>query len=549
MDNPESYGVNYGVNYGGTSTAAQTQSLEEAAMKLASESSSSQDVAAPLQPPDSILIIGAGVFGISTALELLRSPRYDRTCVMLVDAYAPPLEPPTTGASLNAVADGQGSPTYKKEVTASLDTSRIVRPDYAQPLYAKLADKATGLFRSGWAEGSAAAAAAAEKTYTQPGLLVISTGPEKGRGREYIESSYENTLHLARLAQSKTQQEVKDNSGVEPITLPTSSDVEACLGSSTGFLPETTIGYINPQAGWANAIAAITALKNQVIALGQTRDEEGKAPFRFCSGTKVTSLLFSDDKTRVTGAILNSSERFLADMTVLAAGAWTSSFLPSLLSPRMRASGQVLAYISLDSEDEIARYAGKPTVIDYESGMYAIYPPEHYISEKRNRGHFKVSRHGWGYAHTRTIQDPLTKEEVRCFLPADNEGDFFALPLEGKETCRAFAQMIVPEIASREFSLERVCWYCDTPTSDFLIDRIPQLQGILIATGGSGHGFKFLPVLGEEIVARLEGRLDPELSELWRWRSEEECTREWLGKGDASRGGPRGMKWETEIAR
>ena len=517
-------------------------------MKLNSESPSQTAGAGrhhfpPNPPPNSILIIGAGVFGLSTALELLSSERYEGTCITLVDAYAPTPEPGgslTNGTSLNTIADGQGSPTYKKEVTASLDTSRIIRPDYTQPLYAKLADKSTGLFRSGWAEGSAATA---EKTYTQPGLLLISTGPEKGRGRGYIASSYENTLHLARVAQSKAEHGVEDNSGVEPVSLPLSSDVEACLGCPPGSLPETTTGYINPQAGWANASAAISAIKIRVVALGQARDGEGKAPFRFCSSTKVTSLLFSDDKSRVTGAVLNSSETLLADITVLATGAWTSSLLPSLMSPRVRASGQVLAYIPLESEDEVARYAGKPTVLDMESGMFAIYPPKHYISERRSKGHFKLARHGWGYAHTRTVQDPLTKESVECFLPGDNEADFFSLPREGKETCRAFAQTIAPEIASREFSLERVCWYCDTPTSNFLIDYIPELQGILVATGGSGHGFKFLPVLGEQIVARIEGRLDPGLSELWRWRSEEECARDWLGEGDASRGGPRGMKW------
>ncbi|OAX77979.1 hypothetical protein ACJ72_07717, partial [Emergomyces africanus] len=41
--------------------------------------------------------------------------------------------------------------------------------------------------------------------------------------------------------------------------------------------------------------------------------------------------------------------------------------------------------------------------------------------------------------------------------------------------------------------------------------------GLFIATGGSGHGFKFLPVLGEKIVDAIQGCLDPELQELWTW--------------------------------
>lgn len=62
----------------------------------------------------------------------------------------------------------------------------------------------------------------------------------------------------------------------------------------------------------------------------------------------------------------------------------------------------------------------------------------------------------------------------------------------------------------------RMCWYSDTPDSDFVIDFAPGYKSMLIASGGAGHGFKFLPVLGECIHARLEGRLPPHLTKKWR---------------------------------
>jgi sarcosine oxidase/L-pipecolate oxidase len=61
----------------------------------------------------------------------------------------------------------------------------------------------------------------------------------------------------------------------------------------------------------------------------------------------------------------------------------------------------------------------------------------------------------------------------------------------------------------------RMCWYSDTPDSDFVIDFSPY-KSMLIASGGAGHGFKFLPVLGECIHARLENRLPPHLTHKWR---------------------------------
>lgn len=62
----------------------------------------------------------------------------------------------------------------------------------------------------------------------------------------------------------------------------------------------------------------------------------------------------------------------------------------------------------------------------------------------------------------------------------------------------------------------RMCWYSDTPDSDFVMDFAPGYKSLLIASGGAGHGFKFLPVLGELIHARLENRLAPHLTHKWR---------------------------------
>lgn len=45
------------------------------------------------------------------------------------------------------------------------------------------------------------------------------------------------------------------------------------------------------------------------------------------------------------------------------------------------------------------------------------------------------------------------------------------------------------------------------------------MDGLFLATGGSGHAFKFLPVLGERISDRIEGQLTEELLERWRIRS------------------------------
>jgi hypothetical protein len=94
-----------------------------------------------------------------------------------------------------------------------------------------------------------------------------------------------------------------------------------------------------------------------------------------------------------------------------------------------------------------------------------------------------------------------------------------------------------------------------SPTGDFLVDYHPKFQNLFVATGGSGHAFKFLPVLGQEIVKIIEtaapssstsnGSGETKASKTdddndgggsyrmaWRWR---DVSTAWTG--DGSRGG------------
>jgi glycine/D-amino acid oxidase-like deaminating enzyme len=49
----------------------------------------------------------------------------------------------------------------------------------------------------------------------------------------------------------------------------------------------------------------------------------------------------------------------------------------------------------------------------------------------------------------------------------------------------------------------RVCQYENTSNGDFLIDRHPAFDNVWLVGGGSGHGFKHGPALGEYVAARV----------------------------------------------
>jgi glycine/D-amino acid oxidase-like deaminating enzyme len=68
-----------------------------------------------------------------------------------------------------------------------------------------------------------------------------------------------------------------------------------------------------------------------------------------------------------------------------------------------------------------------------------------------------------------------------------------------------FADKYMP-FANGGVSRSCVCLYTMTPDNHFVIDRHPELPGLVYATACSGHGFKFAPVIGEVLAdLALEG--------------------------------------------
>jgi len=61
--------------------------------------------------------------------------------------------------------------------------------------------------------------------------------------------------------------------------------------------------------------------------------------------------------------------------------------------------------------------------------------------------------------------------------------------------------------------------YCDTHDGHFWIARDPEREGLVVAAGDNGHGFKFAPVLGGIIADAVEAKDNPLLNK-FRWRPE-----------------------------
>src|SRR5262249_23344086 len=68
---------------------------------------------------------------------------------------------------------------------------------------------------------------------------------------------------------------------------------------------------------------------------------------------------------------------------------------------------------------------------------------------------------------------------------------------------RAYLAHRFPSLKDAPLLEARVCQYENTSSGDFLIDRHPDFDDAWLVGGGSGHGFKHGPALGEYVAARI----------------------------------------------
>src|SRR5207245_10327242 len=74
-----------------------------------------------------------------------------------------------------------------------------------------------------------------------------------------------------------------------------------------------------------------------------------------------------------------------------------------------------------------------------------------------------------------------------------------------RERVRAYVALRFPALKDAPIVETRVCQYENTSSGDFLIDRHPGMENVWFAGGGSGHGFKHGPAVGEYVTGRVLG--------------------------------------------
>lgn len=170
------------------------------------------------------------------------------------------------------------------------------------------------------------------------------------------------------------------------------------------------------------------------------------------------------------GLRTTDGERLTADQYVFACGAWLPRLFPDLLGRRIRPTRQVVVYFGTPAGDRRFLSPRWPAWIDFPAGIYGT-------PDIEGRGvKVGIDEHG-------PLFDPDNDDRVAGAASIAR--------------ARAWLSRRVPSLAGAPVVESRVCPYENTGTGDFLIDRHSEHPNVWLVGGGSGHGFKHGPAVGE----------------------------------------------------
>lgn len=237
-------------------------------------------------------------------------------------------------------------------------------------------------------------------------------------------------------------------------------------------------GYFNDLGGYVESSNFVLALVDEAVALG----------VQLIQGEKVVRL--GERGGRVVGVVLSSGQTIAADHVVLATGSWTTDLLPSLAGA-LRTVGQPVFHLRPND----------PSL--YRSEVFPVFGADisrtgYYGFPTNAEGIVKIANHGIG----------------RGMHPDSSEREVTA---EQEQSLREFLAETFPSLSGAPIVHTRVCVYGDSFDEHFWITRHPEMEGLVLAAGGSGHGFKFATVIGDLVADALQGVDNPVLAK-FRYR-------------------------------
>lgn len=234
-------------------------------------------------------------------------------------------------------------------------------------------------------------------------------------------------------------------------------------------------GIFEPECGYLEARASCQAVVEAFVAAGGRYRQASVLPDGL-ENSPLRSVALSD------GSLLK------ADRFVFACGPWLGKLFPKAIGDRLQATKQDIFFFGAPAGDDRFCDTHLPVWADHRGRF-------RYGIPGRDRRGFKIADDTRGPTF-----DPTFGERV-------------ASP-ETLKDIREYVGFRFPALKDAPLVETRVCQYEQTPDGDFIVDRHPSNENVWLLGGGSGHGFKHGPAVGEMMAELILKDRVPEA--VWR---------------------------------
>ena len=344
--------------------------------------------------------------------------------------------------------------TIPHHLAASTDISKIVRTEYgSDELYFEMADVCIDRWHE-WND------LFEEKLYHEVGFLMLC--------RQSLESPKQ--------AYEKAGFNLLKAKGYRPELLDETQIRDRYPSIDANTYP---VAVFNPRGGFVESANVIEKLVGRLKRSGVDIYEKQTVDEILTQSNKVTGVKTAEGRT------------FHCHTLVVAAGAHTPWLIPEL-KPYIKATGHPVFWLKPDKPTNFSVPQLPVFTADISnSGWYGM--P---LSDKN--GVVKIGKHTNGLElHPDKDNRIITDAEI-----AD---------------LREFLATTFPDLANSPVVYTRRCLYTDTLDGHFWIDQHPEINGLIVCTGGSGHGMKMGPILGE-ITADVIEENPNKFANRFKWR-------------------------------
>lgn len=436
-----------------------------------------------------IIIVGSGVFGLSSALHLVKAGYKDITIFDRLDLF-------NLNYSFENGAD-----------TASADINKVFRALYpGEPHYHRLALQARESFLKWDAE-------------------VRSCTPEEARAKFNIEGDLKIIEECGVANYTDERPELYtvsigdfEKSGLRDTQYFLDNPEDILRAKSNGIFPKLNFfAHKSDLHGLYDASSGLLYANNACLYVCSFLKNHG---VKFVTGSPEGCIesFIENDEGSVKGVITKDGKSHFSDLTIVASGPWTPSLVPQLGGLCEAQNGNVIVIkIPEERKDLIEKYSPKnfPLLMwkmekELEGNLLSgigIFP-------STSKGLVKLILRQKKYNNPVKLQDgsllsiPITSNSS----PPEHRLSKFVV-----DQFKQFIRIFLPDLVQFGISQSKLLWYTDAINNDFIIDFAPEKKNLMVVTGGSGHGFKFLPVLGQFVVDVLENR-ENEYTKIFKWR-------------------------------